>query len=97
MRFEWDERKNRRNRTKHRFSFELASRVFDDPHSLSWLDRIEDGEERWHTLGSIGGIAVLLVVHTFREESGDEVIRIISARKASPQERQVYEEGLRPI
>lgn len=45
MRFEWDERKNRSNLLKHRISFELASRVFDDPHSVSWLDRIQDGEE----------------------------------------------------
>ena len=94
MRFEWHESKNRRNRSKHGISFELAMLAFDDPHSMSWLDRIEESEERWHTLGLVGGIVVLLVVYTFREESGNEVIRIISARKASPQERRVYEEGI---
>lgn len=94
MRLIWDENKNRRSRAKHRISFETAALVFDDPHSISRLERIEDGEERWQTLGLAGGIVVLLVAHTYFEEGGEEVIRIISARKATPGERKVYEEGI---
>ncbi|HEV2490416.1 MAG TPA: BrnT family toxin [Candidatus Acidoferrales bacterium] len=94
MRFTWDENKNRRNRAKHGISFETAALVFDDPHAISRLERIEDGEERWQTLGLAGGIVVLLVAHTYYEEGGEEVIRIISARKATPLERKIYEEGI---
>jgi len=91
MRFEWDERKNIRNHAKHRVSFETAQLVFDDPHQISMLERIEDHEERWQTIGMAGGILLLLVVHTFRGEGVDEVTRIISARKATPKERTIYE------
>jgi uncharacterized protein len=50
-----------------------------------------DGQERWHTIGLAGGITVLLVIHTIEEENGEEKIRIISARKADPSERALYE------
>ncbi len=90
MRYAWDEEKNRRNRAKHGVSFETAQLVFEDPFSLSVNDEGVAGEQRWHTLGSIGGIVVLLVVHTSEEDTG--TIRIISARKATPQERRRYEE-----
>jgi hypothetical protein len=93
MRFEWDGQKNRRNRAKHRVSFESAVLVFGDPHALSALERIQDGEERWQTIGMAGGIVILLVAHTYEETGGDQVVRIISARKATPHERKVYEEN----
>lgn len=94
MRFEWDERKDQRNRAKHGVSFETARLVFDDPNHLSIQDRHEAGEERWQTLGLAGGIVVLLVAHTWREEGdGQEVIRIISARKATTRERRHYEQA----
>jgi len=51
MRFLWDEKKSRMNVAKHKVSFEVASLVFEDPHSISQFDRIKDGEERWQTLG----------------------------------------------
>jgi uncharacterized protein len=93
MRFIWDEEKSRRNLVKHKVSFETARLVFDDPSAVSRLERVEDGEERWQTLGLAGGIAILLVVHTYREEGSEEIIRIISARKATAQERTAYEQG----
>jgi uncharacterized protein (DUF4415 family) len=55
--------------------------VFDDPHVLSIQDRVVEGEERWQTVGMVSG-AVLFVAHTYREATGGEVIRLISARKA---------------
>ena len=94
MRFEWDERKNIRNRAKHRVSFETAKLVFEDPRVVSILDRIEESEERWHSIGMAGGMLLLLVVHTFRGAEDDEVARIISARKATPRERTIYEEAI---
>lgn len=93
MRFEWDETKNRRNLGKHKISFETARLVFDDPHALSYREREMDGEGRWQTLGRIGGSITVLVAHTYWEEDGEEVIRIISAPNATLSERRAYEEG----
>jgi uncharacterized DUF497 family protein len=93
MRFEWDEAKNRRNLAKHRISFETAKLVFEDPHSLSVQDRAVEDEERWQTLGRVGGVVVVLLAHTYGEENGEEVIRLIPARKATPVERRAYEKN----
>ncbi len=95
MRFSWDERKNRSNRQKHRVSFETAALVFDDPYHISQLEREVEGESRWQTIGMVKGIHVLLVVHASpeSEDEKEENIRIISARKATPQERRVYAHG----
>lgn len=97
LRFEWDEAKNLSNLRKHGVSFETASRVFADPFALSEQDRIEGGERRWRTMGLIEGFLVLVVAHTVFETGDDEteVIRIISARKASPRERRRYEDEAR--
>lgn len=93
MRYEWDPRKDRANQAKHGVSFRTAARVFEDPRHLSVQDRHQTGEERWQTLGLVGGVVVLLVAHTYREDDqGDEVIRIISALKATRHERQCYEQ-----
>jgi uncharacterized DUF497 family protein len=94
MRFVWDEEKNRRNRAKHGVSFEAAKLVFDDPRAISQVDETQQDEERWITIGLAARVVVLLVVHTAREEGGEETIRIISARKATPRERKVYENGI---
>lgn len=72
MRFEWDPGKDAVNLAKHGVSFEVARKVFDDPRHLSIQDRHVFGGERWQTLGLVGGIVVLLVAHTYREESDDE-------------------------
>ncbi|MFN0166580.1 MAG: BrnT family toxin [Bryobacteraceae bacterium] len=90
MVFVWDENKNRINRLKHRVSFETAARIFEDPNVVSYRDRVVDEEERWHSIGCAGGIAIQLVVHISKEQHGEEEIRIISARKASPRERALY-------
>jgi uncharacterized protein len=96
MRYEWDENKNDSNLEKHGLSFETASLVFDDPNALSIPDRIENGEERWQTIGMIENIVIVMVAHTIKLEpdSQEEIIRIISARKATRAERQEYEEAL---
>ena len=63
IRCEWDENKNRNNRTKHGISFETAALVFNDPLAGSALNRVVTGEERWMTIGTVG-TAVLAIVHT---------------------------------
>jgi hypothetical protein len=89
--FTWDEHKNRVNQRKHGISFETAISVFDDPFHVSRQDREKDGEARWQTVGMIRGVQVLLVAHTVEDE--DNVIRILSARKATPSERRIYAQG----
>lgn len=93
MRFEWDERKNALNLRKHDVRFETAVLVFDDPFALTRRDPFFVEEERWMTIGAVGTGSVLLVIHTEYELENDEVIRIISARAATSQERKFYEEA----
>ncbi len=96
--FEWDEAKNVSNQRKHGVSFEEASLVFLDPFFVSVMERVEDGEQRWQTFGEVGGCLLLMVAHTVGEvaERGEtiEVIRIVSARRASRKERQRYEDEI---
>ena len=92
MKFEWDEIKNRVNRRKHGVSFETASLVFADPFARMLQDRVVDGEPRWQAIGRVADELVLVVAHTVRNRNDEEIIRIISARKALKQERKRYEE-----
>ena len=86
--YEWDEGKNRLNQEKHGILFEIAALVFEDERCLVGPDRIdESGEQRWHAIEAAriepGAAVVLLVVHVYREETdGEEITRIISARRA---------------
>ena len=93
VRFEWHETKARSNARKHGVRFEDAVLVFADPYALVEQDRMEGGEFRWQTLGLAGGVVLLLVAHTVRSEQADEIIRIISARKAVRKERKRYDEN----
>ncbi len=93
-RFEWDAAKAASNLSKHKVSFETATRAFADPFLLTQQDRIENGEQRWQSIGMVDGQLVLLVAHTFGEDDdGTEVLRIISARRADPKERKRYEKN----
>ncbi|MBI4756605.1 MAG: BrnT family toxin [Betaproteobacteria bacterium] len=75
-------------------SFEAAQLVFDDPLHLTRQDRIENGEQRWQTMGLVGGVVLLLVAHTVYEDTtGEGHIRIISARRATKLERTIHEQG----
>jgi len=93
VRFVWDETRDRTNQAKHGVSFETARRVFEDPLHVSIPDRHEHGEERWATFGLVGAVVLLVVIHTHVEQNGEEIIRIISARKATRGERARYEEA----
>ena len=94
LRWKWDPNKSEANRRIHGLDFNTAIYVFDDPLSATQEDFYER-ELRWRTIGMIGPVAVL-VVHTGPEvdlATGEEMGRIISARKATRQERMAYEEG----
>ena len=93
MRFEWDEEKSISNLQKHGVSFEEAKEVFEDPFHISKLDhRFDYFEERWITLGRTKKYKILVVANMFFDENGEEIIRIISARKANQKERNFYEQ-----
>lgn len=86
--FEWDADKAARNRFRHGVPFEIACEVFFDPFAR-WLDATHSEEPRDAALGRTRTQAVLYVVHVIRHE---EVIRIISARDATAEERRIYDQ-----
>jgi len=89
LRFEWDIRKESQNRRKHGVSFTEAETVFSDDHALLVDDPDHsDQEDRFALLGLSAGLRTLVVVHCYREQ--EAVIRIISARKATRKERDIY-------
>jgi uncharacterized protein len=93
MKFEWDEAKNLINQEKHSVSFDEAKEVFFDPLHISKLDhRFSYFEERWITVGSTSKQKILVVANLFFTEEGEEIIRIISARKANNKERRYYDQ-----
>lgn len=91
MDFEWDEEKNAQNIRKHGIDFERAKAIFRGPVLTMPDDREDYGELREISIGLVGGVAVIVVVHTDR----DGVCRIISARPAQKHERKLYGEALR--
>ena len=93
--FEWDPVKAATNLRKHRIEFDLAATVFEDPLSTSIRDEGRGRiEERWITMGEARNGQLLVVVHTDRRTHGGEFsVRIISARRATRNERRQYESG----
>jgi hypothetical protein len=91
LRFEWDRRKAAANLRKHGVSFEEARTAFFDESALLRPDEDHsDNEDRFLLLGLSGRMRTLVVCHCYRQD--DEVIRLISARKANSLERQQYED-----
>jgi uncharacterized protein len=89
MGFDWDPRKNASNTRKHDISFEEGSAVFDDPRRIEWISSDPaDDEERYTTIGRVK-TRILAVVYT--ERGG--IIRLISARRASKDERRQYDQS----
>lgn len=90
IRFEWDQSKNVSNQRKHNVSFEEAKTVFFDPEALLIHDpdHSADDEERFIIMGLSQNLRILVVCHCYR--GNDEVIRIISARKADRNELEHY-------
>ena len=90
LRFDWDPAKEQANRRKHKVSFQEAESVFGDDHArlLDDPDHSE-AEDRFVLLGLSSRFRVLVVVHTYR--GNEDVIRIISARRATRTERAYYD------
>ena len=90
LRFEWDSRKAQSNKRKHRVTFEEVSTIFGDILSITIPDPAHSiGEDRFTTIGTSANNKLIVVVHTDR----DDIIRIISARKATASERRQHEQG----
>ena len=91
LQFEWDPNKERINIQQHGITFEQASYVFADPFALNRYDgKHSQNEDRWVSSGKSLSEIILVVVHTYRNSDGVEFVRIISARKATKKEKQVY-------
>lgn len=90
-----DNAKAAANLAKHGVAFELAEEVWDDPAHIIVFDRHENNEERWHAIGLVRAVLILTVVHTYPnvddDQEDEERVRIVSARKATRDERKRYE------
>ena len=89
MTYEWDGAENRSNVAKHGLDFEDAELVFTAPRVTFVDNRFDYGEERFVTLGLLGGRPVM-IAHAQRGET----TRIISMRKANRREQKIYQERL---
>ena len=87
LRFEWDARKSASTANKHKVTFEEARSAFADPNGrvIDDPDHSEE-EQRFILLGLSYAVRLLVVCHLFRSD----VVRIISARKATPREASTY-------
>lgn len=92
--FEWDEYKAASNGTKHGVTFDEASTIFADPLAVIFDDEEHSRQEIREIIIGHSSLGRLLLV-SFTER-GEDVVRIISARKATKRERKDYEEGSRP-
>ena len=92
IKFEWDAPKAQANLKKHQVSFEEAKSVFYDEFAVQFFDEAHSADEdRFLMLGMSSGAKLLIVCHCEREHG--EIIRIISARKATQRESAVYQGG----
>lgn len=91
LRFEWDDNKNSSNEIKHHINFNEAISVFYDDDALLIYDPDHSKqEERFIILGLNSKGDLLIVCHCYR--SNEEIIRLISARKATKNEEKMYGE-----
>jgi uncharacterized protein len=92
--FEWPPRKAEANKRKHKVSFESAARVFSDPFVSHEIEGTDYGEVRFRATGEVDG-ELIVVSYTLREtpyeEEEVEIVRIISARRATRGERRTYQ------
>lgn len=91
--FEWDENKAESNLQKHKVSFEEARTIFDDEFLITFLDELHSiDEQRFISIGYSKTNRILLAVHLQHSKNIDDIlIRIISCRKATALEREIYE------
>ena len=91
IRFVWNDKKDKINQKKHKVSFQEAQTVFlDDNARMIYDPDHSESEERFILLGMSMKLRILVVCHCYRQN--DEIIRIISARKATKKEEKQYYE-----
>ena len=91
MKFEWDQKKASTTAQKHRVTFLEACYIFADKYLLTMFDDEHSAyEDRWITIGQSLSGKILVVSHTYRKFEDSEVIRIISARRATKNEEKQY-------
>lgn len=94
-RFVWNKEKAELNKAKHHLSFELACRVFNDPALYVLFDDVHsEEEERFQCIGAIDGYLTIITIIIKEDEP---YTRIISARKATKKERDIYEKNARKL
>lgn len=92
IKFEWDENKNEINKKKHGLSFEEAREVFGDENAILFDDPDHSlDEDRFLIIGTVKSSKICIVSHCYRDN--DNVIRLISARQATKNEKRIYEKG----
>ena len=92
IKFEWDEHKNEINKKKHGLSFETAQEVFYDNEAILFDDPDHsEEEERFLIIGMLKSSKICIVSHCYR--NSDTVIRLISAREATKNEKKFYFRG----
>jgi uncharacterized protein len=91
MRFEWDEKKNRSNIKKHGIDSVIATEAFEDADQVSFFDGSYGYEDRWSLIGFTSHVSLIVVIHVFKDTFGEDIVRFISARPATRQERKLYE------
>ncbi len=89
MKFIWNKRKNEANIKKHELDFADACKVFEVPMLVNLDERHEYGEDRWIGIGLMDASRAVVIVFTEPEE---DVVRVISMRKATTEERENYEQ-----
>jgi len=90
MHYIWDQRKNRSNVARHGIAFDDAKRIFDGPTVEKVDDRFDYGEVRVYAIGLVNGVEIT-VIYT---DEDDDTRRIISAWRATPQERRYFWQSL---
>ena len=90
MKFEWDPQKNNLNFIRHGIDFEEAKTVFEDENAITiYDDEHSENEDRFNIIGMSVKLRELIVCHCYR--NGDEITRIISARRPTKTETKLYE------
>lgn len=89
-----DDKKNKTNINNHGIAFSEAAQIFEDPLHISILDkRFDYYEERWVSIGISRNGTAIVVGHLYQvTETGEEITKIITAKKATKREREQYEE-----
>ena len=93
MRFDWDDSKAEANRRKHGVGFDEAAEALMDPARVVTFDvQHSADEDRWEVIGLSGKLRLLTVIHTEWDDDGEEVVRIITARRANKDEVKRYDQ-----